>query len=79
MGDHLGSEILSGCVHYPSNASISKEIPYCTSLRQSLAMETITVRLQEPGHLEEDYEITTFFENKGFSSFFVNGPIKFKV
>ena len=26
----------------------------------------ITVRLLEPGHLEEDYPIT-FFENKGFS------------
>jgi len=30
----------------------------------------ITVRLLEPGHLEEDYPITTVFENKRFSTFF---------
>ena len=30
-----------------------------------------TVRLLEPGHLEEDYTITTFFENKKFSRFFL--------
>ena len=29
----------------------------------------ITVRLLEPGHLEEDYPITTVFENKRFSTF----------
>ena len=29
---------------------------------------TITVRLLEPRHLAEDYPITTFFENKRFSS-----------
>ena len=33
-------------------------------------MSLITVRLLEPGHLGEDYPITTFFENKIFSSFF---------
>ena len=33
--------------------------------------DDITVRLLEPGHLEEDYPITitTFFKNKRFSSF----------
>ena len=40
---------------------------------------TITVRLLEPGHLEEDYPITTVFENGSFSSSFAKGPIKFKV
>ena len=34
-----------------------------------------TVRLLEPGHLEEDYPITTFFKNKRFLSFFLNGRI----
>ena len=29
------------------------------------------VRLLEPGYLEEDYTITTFFENKKFSRFFL--------
>ena len=37
----------------------------------------LTVRLLESGHLEEDYPITTLFENKRFSSFFANGPIIF--
>jgi len=27
--------------------------------------------------VEEDYPITTFFENKGFSIFFANGPMIF--
>ena len=37
----------------------------------SFQHDDITVRLLEPGHLEEDYPITitTFFENKRFSSF----------
>ena len=35
--------------------------------------------LVEPGHLEEEYSITTFFADKRFSSFFANGPIKFNV
>ena len=30
----------------------------------------VTVPLLEPGHLEENYPITTFFENRRFSSFF---------
>ena len=34
----------------------------------------ITVRLLEPGHLEEHYPITTVLENTRFSSFFANGP-----
>ena len=29
----------------------------------------LTVRLLEQGHVEEDYPITMFFENKGFSIF----------
>ena len=37
----------------------------------------LTVRLLESGHLEEDYPIRTFFENKRFSSFFANGPVIF--
>ena len=36
----------------------------------------ITVRLLDPGHLEEDYTITTFFEN--ILKCFANGLIKFK-
>ena len=32
---------------------------------------TVTVRLLEPGYFAEDYPITTFFENKRFSSFFL--------
>ena len=41
--------------------------------------KTVTVRLHEPRHLEEDYPITrVFFENKRFPSFFASGPIKFK-
>ena len=39
----------------------------------------IPVWLLEPGHLEEDYPVTTFLGNKSFSSFFAKGPIKFKV
>ena len=39
----------------------------------------VTVRLLEPGHLDEDYPISTLFENKGFSSFFTNRPIKIDV
>ena len=36
------------------------------------------VRLLEPGYLEEDYTITTFFENKKFSRFFfANEPKTF--
>ena len=35
------------------------------------------MRLLEPGQVEEDYPVTTFFENKGFSIFFANGPIIF--
>ena len=42
-------------------------------------LHCITVWLLEPGHLEEEYPITTFFENKRFSSIFANGPRKFKV
>ena len=37
--------------------------------------DIVTVRLLEPGHLEEDYPITTVFEKKRFSSFFANEPI----
>ena len=39
----------------------------------------VTVRLLAPGHLEKNYPITSFFENKRFSSFFAKGPVKFKV
>ena len=39
-------------------------------------LSCLTVRLLEPGHWE-DCPITTLFENKRFSSFFVNGPITF--
>ena len=37
----------------------------------------LTERLLEPGHVEEDYPITMFFENKGFSIFFANRPMIF--
>ena len=38
----------------------------------------VTVWLLKPGDLEEDYPITTFFDNKRFSSFvFANRPITF--
>ena len=37
----------------------------------------LTERLLEPGHVEEDYPITTFFENKGFSICFANRPMIF--
>ena len=51
-----------------------------TKLLFSDCLTSLTVRLSEPGHLKEDYPITTFFENKRFSGFFfANGPIKFKV
>ena len=39
----------------------------------------LTLSLLRLGHWEEDYPITAFFEKKRFSSFFANGPIKFKV
>jgi len=39
----------------------------------------VTVRLLEPGHLDEDYPITTLFENEEFSSFFANRPTKIDV
>ena len=35
-----------------------------------LSIAYVTVRLLEPGHLDEEYPITTLFESKGFSSFF---------
>ena len=38
----------------------------------------ITLRLLEQWCLQE-HPFTTFFESKRFSSFFANGPIKFKV
>ena len=38
---------------------------------------TVTVPLLETGHLEEDYPITTFFENKRFLRFFTNRPLAF--
>ena len=34
------------------------------------------MRLLELGLLEDDYPITTFFEDKRFSSFLTNGPIR---
>ena len=42
-------------------------------------MGNISVRLLEPGYLDEDYPITTVFENERFSSvfFFANGSIRF--
>ena len=46
------------------------------------SMLSLTVRQLEPRHLEEDYPITMFFENKRFSLFFFffgNEPVKFKV
>ena len=36
-----------------------------------------TVWPLEPWHLEEDYKLTTFFENKRILSFFANGQITF--
>ena len=40
------------------------------------SMLSLTVRQLEPGHLKEDYPITTLFENKRFSRFFLNGTNK---
>ena len=40
---------------------------------------SISVRLLEPRHLEKDYPITTFSENKRLSRFFVNGPITLQI
>ena len=38
----------------------------------------LTMRLLEPGYLEEDCpESTMIFENKRFTSFFANEPITF--
>ena len=38
----------------------------------------IKAGLRQPGHLEEDQPITTFFENNRFSSFFLaSGPTTF--
>ena len=48
-------------------------------LSDTLFARSISVRLLEPGHLEEDYPITTFFENKRFSRFFPKGPITLKI
>ena len=45
----------------------------CTLIAELVA---ITVRLLEPGHLEEHYPIT-FFKNKRFSYVFANGLITF--
>ena len=50
-----------------------------SGLSDTLFDRSISVRLLEPGHLEEDYPITTFFENKRFSRFFANGPITLKI
>ena len=36
--------------------------------------DSLKENLLEPGHLEEDYAVRTFFANKRFSN---NGPIKF--
>ena len=36
--------------------------------------DSLTENLLEPGHLEEDYAVRTFFANKRFSN---NGLIKF--
>ena len=42
--------------------------------------KSITGRILQLGHLEEDNcPIRKFSENKRYSSFFANGPIKFKV
>ena len=45
----------------------------------TLFSRSISVRPLEPGHLEEDYPITTFFKNKRVSRFFANGPITLKI
>ena len=45
----------------------------------TLFARSISVRLLEQRHLEKDYPITTFFENKRFSRFFVNRPITLKI
>jgi len=37
-----------------------------------------TAQILEPGHLGEDYSITTFFENRKFSIFFAYRPITSK-
>ena len=42
----------------------------CISVPSTFYASLLTVRLLEPGHLGEDYRITTFFGNKRFSSFF---------
>ena len=48
---------------------------------QNLTQDSVIhyLRVLEPGHLEVDYAITTFFENKRFSRSLANGPITFKI
>ena len=65
---------------------VSVKVTFCLSFIKMFVQNSImtalhlfTVQLLKPRHLEEDYLIKTFFENKRFWSFFANGPIKFKV
>ena len=44
--------------------------------RCALNAVSLIMWLLEPKHLEKDYPITTFFENKRFSRFFWNGTNK---
>jgi len=40
--------------------------------------EEITVRLLEPGHLEEDYQSPRFLKIKDSQIFLQTGPVKFQ-
>ena len=47
--------------------------------KANIFLMRLKVQQPKPGHLEEDYPNTTFFENKRFSSFFCKQKIKCKV
>ena len=49
---------------------IYTHLQYVARWYQFERAKTTTVRPLEQGQLEEDYPITTVFENEGFSSFF---------
>ena len=58
----------------PASLDIEGSVTLELSLKKCIAVWTLKL-----GHMEEDCLITMFSENKRFSSFFSNRPIKFKV
>ena len=58
----------------PASLDIEGSVSLELSLKKCIAVWTLKL-----GHMEEDCLITMFSENKRFSSFFSNRPIKFKV